>query len=135
MMPYLTFSEFDELTGKATDVTEEEFNKLLPKSSDVLDNATSYFYCKNDIGEDMPWRAKQFKKALCAQIQYFKSMGGTSFEEINSTPQTFSAGRTSVSNASRYNSGGRNESKPMAEDVKIYLSGTGLLYAGIGVIE
>ena len=37
-----------------------------------------------------------------------------------------------VSNASRYNPGGKNEAKPLvAEDVYLYLAGTGLLYAGV----
>ena len=132
-MPYLSYSEFKELAPHI-EMEESEFNKLLPKASDVLDNLTSYFYVKNDIEQDNTWRVNQFKKALCAQIEYFNEVGSTTFESINNTPQTFSAGRTSVSNASRYNPSGKNESKQLvAEDVYIYLEGTGLLYAGVSV--
>lgn len=129
-MPYLTYDEFKEL-NKA-DVDEETFNKLFPKATALLNNVTNHFYVINDILLDNPWRVNQFKQALCAQIEYFNELGATTFESINKAPQTFSAGRTSVSNASRYNPGGNNESKSLvAEDVYIYLEGTGLLFAGV----
>ena len=131
-MAYLTYEEFKELTDK--DISEDQFNKLLPKASAILDSITSHFYQRVDMNQDNPWRVHKFKQALCAQIEYFHVLGATTFEEINNAPQTFSAGRTSVSNASRYNPSGANESKPLAaEDVFIYLEGTGLLYAGVSV--
>lgn len=131
-MSYLTYEEFKELNG--ADLDEPTFKKLLPKASAVLDNVTSHFYVRNDMENDNPWRVQQFKKALSAQIEYFHELGATTFESINNAPQSFSAGRTSVSNASRYNPSGKNESKPLvAEDVYIFLEGTGLLYAGVGV--
>ncbi|GIN08667.1 hypothetical protein J1TS1_28120 [Shouchella clausii] len=133
-MPYLTFEEFESLTEKTTGIEEEEFKNLLPKASAILDNVTSHFYHRRDIEKDNKWRVRQFKLGLCAQIEYFHVLGSTTFEEINNAPQTFQAGRTSVSNASRYNPSGANESKPLvAEDVFIYLEGTGLLYAGVAV--
>lgn len=131
-MPYLTYEEFQDLSD--TEIEESKFNKLNKKASAVLDNITSFFYVKNDINKDNEWRVNQFKQALCAQIEYFEEVGATNFESINNAPQTFSAGRTSVSNASRYNPSGANESKPLvAEDVFIYLEGTGLLFTGVGV--
>lgn len=131
-MAYLTFAEFEDLNQ--SDLEETQFKKLLPKASAILDNITNHFYRRCDIEKDNSWRVHQFKQALCAQIEYFNVLGATTFEEINNSPQTFSAGRTSVSNASRYNPSGSNESKPLiAEDVFVYLDGTGLLYAGIGV--
>lgn len=131
-MPYLSFEEFEELTERTTDIKEVEFKKLLPKASAILDNVTSHFYHRCDINKDNAWRIRQFKLGLCSQIEYFNALGATTFEEINNAPQTFQAGRTSVSNASRYNPSGANESKPLvAEDVFIYLEGTGLLYSGV----
>lgn len=133
-MAYLTYAEFQDLSK--SDLEESKFDKLLPKSSAVLDNITSHFYQRCDIEKDNSWRVRQFKLALCAQIEYFHGLGATTFESINNSPQSFSAGRTSVSNTSRFNSGGANESKSlMAEDVLLYLEGTGLLYSGIGVIS
>lgn len=132
-MAYLTYSEFKELS--TIDLEEAEFDKLIKKASAVLDNVTSYFYVKNDIKKDNAWRAIQFKHALCAQIEYFNELDATTFESINKAPQSFSAGRTSVSNVSRYKSNGENEGKSLvAEDVYIYLQGTGLLYTGVGVL-
>lgn len=131
-MHYITYTEFEVLTEGTFEITKEEFTQLLPKSSAVLDSATSYFYKRNNLEKDHYWRRNQFKLALCTQIQYFHSLGATTFEEINNTPQTFQAGRTSVSNASRYNPNGANESKPLlSKDVYVYLDGTGLLYSGV----
>lgn len=129
-MPYLTYEEFQILNQ--ADLDDVQFKKLLSKSSAVLDNITSHFYQRHDIEKDNSWRVRQFKLALCAQIEYFHGLGATTFESINNSPQSFSAGRTSVSNTSRFNSGGANESKSlMAEDVFLYLEGTGLLYSGV----
>lgn len=131
-MPYLTYEEF--LLLSQHELEKEKFEKLLPKATAVIDNVTSHFYARYIMATDNSWRVRQFKLALCAQIEYFDHLGATTFEQINNTPQTFSAGRTSVSNASRYNPSGANESKPLvAEDVFIYLDGTGLLYSGVGV--
>src|SRR5699024_3888888 len=110
-MSYLTHEEFEELLK--LDIDKEEFEKLLPKASAILDNITNHFYVKNDITKDNLWRVSKFKQALCAQVEYFNELGATTFESINSTPQTFTAGRTSITNASRYNRVGSNEIKPL----------------------
>lgn len=129
--PYLTYEEFEQLTG-AGNITEEKFNSLLPDSTAQLHNVTNHYYRFSDIDKDNPWRREQFKRAIASQIKYFDILGATTYEQINSSPQSFSAGRTSVSNASRYNPSGENESKPLvAEDVYIHLEGTGLLYSGV----
>ncbi|MCM3324243.1 hypothetical protein [Cytobacillus kochii] len=129
-MTYLNFEEFKELSNR--DIDESNFKKLLPKASAVIDNVTSHFYQRINIEKDNTWRVNKFKQALCTQIEYFHVLGATTFEEINNAPQTFQAGRTSVSNASRYNPSGANESKPLiSEDVYIYLEGTGLLFSGV----
>ena len=131
-MPYLTYEEYQSFGF--TELEEAEFNRLLPKASDVIDNVTSHFYKFHNFEEDAPFRREQFKKAVGAQIEYFHEVGATTFEGINKSPQTFQAGRTSVSNTSRYNPSGTNERKPLvAEEVYMYLEGTGLLYRGIGV--
>jgi hypothetical protein len=131
-MPYLTYQEFKDLSQ--SDIEETAFNSLIKKAGAILNNVTSFFYVKNDITKDNKWRVNQFKQALCAQIEYFNEVGSTTFEGINNAPQSFSAGRTSVSNTSRFNSSGANESKSLvAEDVYILLEGTGLLFAGVAV--
>jgi len=129
-MPYLTYEEYINLGFPEID--EQEFNRLLSKASDVVDSVTRSFYKFNDIEQDVPFRREQFKKAVAAQIEYFHEVGATTFEGINKGPQTFSAGRTTVTNASRYNPSGKNETKPLiAEEVFFYLRDTGLLYRGL----
>lgn len=132
-MSYLTFEEFKSLTGKP-DEFKEVFDKYLLKATAVIDNVTEHFYQKNNIEDDpIEFRVKNFKLALCAQIIYFSEVGSDTYESINNAPQSFSAGRTSVSNSSRYNPSGQNESKSIvADDIYIYLEGTGLLYRGRG---
>src|SRR5690625_788917 len=132
-MPYLSFAEFKDLAPQI-DIEESEFNSLLRKASAVLNNITSYFYVKNDMEKDNSWRVKQFKKALCAQIEYFHEVGSTTSEGINSAPRSFTAGRTTVTNDSRYKTSGENETKSLiSDDVFIYLDGTGLLFTGVSV--
>ncbi|WP_438310807.1 hypothetical protein [Sporosarcina sp. FA9] len=131
-MPYLTYSEY--VSFLFTEVDESEFDRLLNRASDVLNSVTGDFYQLNILETDFPYRRDKFKKAVACQIEYFKVLGATTFEEINSSPQSFSAGRTSVSNSSRYNPGGANESKSLvAEEVLIHLGRTGLLYRGVSV--
>lgn len=131
-MPYLTYEEFKKLTVKE-DISDKDFEKFLPKSSAVLDSVTNNFYQFNDITDDrIAFRADRFKLALCSQICYFHEVGADTFEGINKAPQSVSIGSTSISNGSRYGSGGQAESKSIvAEDIFIYLEGTGLLHRGV----
>ncbi|MDT2836261.1 hypothetical protein P7H50_05065 [Enterococcus durans] len=133
-MPYINFEEFKDLTGKTEDF-ESTFRRYLTKASAVLDNITNRFYQLNEIKDDpIGFRVKQFKLALCSQIIYFDEVGADTYESINNAPQSFSAGRTSISNASRYNPSGENESKSLvSEDIYIYLEGTGLLHRGVSL--
>ena len=133
-MAYLTYEEFKTLTGKSEEVfPKESFDKWLPKASAILDSVTSNFYQFHDIKTDpFLFRANRFKLALCSQICYFQEVGADTFEGINKAPQSVGIGSTSISNGSRYSSGGQAESKNLeAEDLYIYLSGTGLLYRGV----
>lgn len=133
-MAYLTYEEFKALTGKDEEAfPKESFDKWLPKASAVLDSVTSNFYVFNDIVTDpFLFRANRFKLALCSQICYFQEVGADTFEGINKAPQSVGIGSTSISNGSRYSSGGQAESKNLeAEDLYVYLSGTGLLYRGV----
>ena len=130
-MAYLTLEEFKEF-GLNDEITEEKFLKLLPRASSILDVQTNNFYVFNDLDGDIEYRVNRFKQALSAQIQYFVETGATSHYQLNKSPQSFSAGRTSVTNSSSYNPRGQNESMPLvAEEVYLILEGTGLLYRGV----
>lgn len=121
-------------------LTEEEINKVIPsgtaddKKNDyievaeaVLDNVTQNFYQFNNIETDHDFRRSQFKKALLAQIKYFVNLGTSNFDQISSMPESFSVGRTSITNGSSEGGVGRSY---VASDVNMYLEGTGLLYRG-----
>lgn len=129
-MPYLTYDEYIELGFP--EIGETEFNRLLPKASDVVDSVTRSFYKFNDMENDVPFRREQFKKAVAAQIQYFHDMGGTSSHELNEA-QTVTIGRTTVSTSNRNSSQEEQKNKLISDDVFMYLRYTGLLYRGVAM--
>jgi|SRR5690625_1587646 len=131
-MPYLTYEEYQELGFN--EIEEDQFNKLLPKASDVVDSVTRSFYKFNDIDKDVEFRRNRFKKALAVQIQFFYDMGATTSYDID-TPASIQIGRTSISATGR-SAGSANSNKKtdiICDDALMYLRDTGLLYAGIGV--
>ena len=129
-MPYLTYKEYNQL-GFA-DMEETEFNKLLPKASDVLDSVTRFFYRKNDLESDVPIRKEQFKKAVAAQVEYFHETGATTSYGMNE-PSTVTIGRTTLSVGSK-SSQIAPSNDLISKDVYLYLKETGLLYRRIGVV-
>lgn len=132
-MAYLTFEEYGEF--KYTEMTEEEFNRLIGKASDFMDSQTRNFYQFKDIELDVPFRRTKFKQAVALQVEYMFQSDATSSYDVN-TPQAWSIGRTNVSEASRYSNTGRNEAPSiLSDDALLALSGTGLLYRGLGGIN
>ena len=129
-MSYLTYQEYIDFGF--TEIDEQEFNRLLPKASDVVDGVTRSFYKFNDINDDVPFRREQFKKAIASQIQYFHDMGGTSSHELNEA-QTVTIGRTTISTNSRNSSQEKQKNKLISDDVFMYLRHTGLLYRGVAM--
>lgn len=127
-MPYLTYEEYLEMGF--VELEKSEFDRLLKRASDVIDGITRHFYRYNDLDDDVPFRREMFKKAIAAQIQYFHDKGGTMNHEIVS-PLTVNIGRTSVLMGEKNQ---QSENKIISVDALRYLSGTGLLYCGIGVI-
>lgn len=128
-MAYLTFEEYKKIGYE--DLTDEEFSSLITKASDFIDIQTRDFYRKNDLEADIEYRKNKFKKAVALQVEYMYQSGSTSTHEVN-TPQSWSIGRTSVSEASRYSNTGKNETPSIiCDDAIAILSGTGLLYRGV----
>lgn len=127
-MSYLTYAEYDKFGYEK--LTNEEFNKFVSKACDFMDIQTRDFYQKNDLETDVTYRKSKFKKAVALQIEYMCQSDSTTTYEIN-TPQSWSIGRTSASEASRYSNTGKNEAPSIiSEDAIAMLSGTGLLYRG-----
>lgn len=126
-MPYLTYEEYNDFGF--SEITEDEFNKLIKKSSAVLDTVTRFYYKNNDLESDFPFRKEQFKLAVATQIEYFHDLGATSSHGINS-PLNFQIGRTQVSTGAANQ---KESNKLISKDVYMYLAGTGLLYRGVAV--
>lgn len=128
-MAYLTYQEYTDFGF--TEIDEEEFNRLLPKASDVIDGITRSFYRFNDMEKDVSWRREQFKKAVAAQIEYFYEMGATNTHGLNE-PASVTIGRTTVN--IRNNAQKDTQNGLICPDVFLYLKDTGLLYAGVKVV-
>ena len=128
-MTYLSYMEYEALGMNS--LTASEFNEIIGKACFVLDSQTRDFYQFTDLESDMPYRKQKFKLAVALQVEYMHQSGATSTYEAN-TPQSWSIGRTSVSEASRYSNTGRNETPTIVcEDAILALSGTGLLFRGV----
>ena len=128
-MAYLTFIEYKELGY--TSLEEDDFNSLIAKASTFIDSQTRDFYHFNDLETDIEYRKTKFKKAVALQVEYMHQSGATSTYEAN-TPQSWSVGRTSVSESSRYSNTGSNETPTIVcDDAILALSGLGLLFRGV----
>lgn len=131
-MEYLSYEEFKSIGG-SDEVTESDFNKLLPVASSLLDIYTNNFYHFNDLETDaFQFRKLRFKQALAAQIGHFKEAGSTTAFGIDNRPSSFTVGRTRVD----YGGGGtsadsKGSSESFSQESFLLLEGTGLLYRGV----
>lgn len=131
-MAYLTYEEYNQFG--CTNFPEDEFDKLITKASGYIDSQTRDFYQFNNLEEDIAYRRDKFKKAVAFQIEYMYLSGASSAYEAN-TPQSWSIGRTSVSESYKNSNAGRSEAPSIiSEDAILALSGSGLLYRGLGVM-
>ena len=130
-MAYLTYEEYTSFGYE--DISNDDFDKLIEKAGDFLDVETRSFYQINPIDEDLSaFRREKFKKSVPLQVEYMYQTGANSTAEINS-PQSWSLDGISVTEASRYSNTGKNEAPSIvSEDAVRMLSGTGLLYRGVG---
>lgn len=131
-MAYLNWFEYEKFGCE--EIPEHEFIKLVGKASGYIDSLTRDFYHFNDLEEDIAFRRDKFKKAVALQVEYMHLSGFANSYEANAS-QTWSIGRTSVSEASKNSNTGRSEATSIiSEDAILALSGTGLLYRGLGVM-
>lgn len=128
-MAYLTYEEYTSFGYE--DVDAEEFKKLVEKAGDFMDLQTRNFYQINPIDEDPSnFRRTKFKKAVALQIDYMHQVGATTASEMSS-PQSWSVDGMSVSTGG-FGADGNTGVSIISEDAIWALSGTGLLYRGLG---
>lgn len=128
-MAYLTQAEYDVFN--LAEVEGLEFDRLEKRASAYLDTQTRNYYQFHDLEQDIAFRRDKFKLAVALQIEYMVQANATTSYDIN-TPQSWTIGRTSVSESSRYSNTGKNEAPSIiCEDAILALSGTGLLGRGL----
>ena len=125
-MPYLTYQEYIDYGFDV--IPDDEFNRLLPRASDLIDSITRSFYRFNEIIDDVEFRRVQFKKAVGSQIQHFNEVGASSHYGMRD-PQSVTIGRTSMSNGSSNSQ--KVEVSLVSNGAINYLVDTGLLYRGL----
>lgn len=118
----------------------KNFDQLAELASEYLDEQTRDFYQDNDLTSDLwPLRASKFKRAVIRQIAYMIDSGITTTEQAIHQPTSASKtiGRTTVSkswNNSQSSTDGQQRSV-ISSDALAALSGTGLLYRGVGYVR
>ena len=129
-MPKLTYSEYQNLGGKAP---QEEFDRLLVRAEHLLDVTSRRFYTSQEqFDADHEWRKASVKACLTFQIDYYHESGGDSYASINDGPATITLGRTSISNGGKNGGGAESIKRPLlCQDSLMALQGTGLLYRGV----
>ena len=123
-MPYMDQTYYtDTYKGEVVSVSDSDFPIFEQRASELIDNITMQRVAINGLDSYIPFIQEQFKKAVCAQIEYINSNG---IEIVNSygEEQSASLGKFSYSG----NSGGDQSISPMAIN---YLEITGLLYRGL----
>lgn len=140
-MAYLTRDEYLEQAHATEASLPDNFDDILDRASDYLDQITSDYYVYHDLESDrFTLRATRFKRALVRQIQYMINAGVTSQDDFERQATSISQtiGKTAISR--NYSSNGTTASGETANsiisaDTLSALRGTGLLNGGIGYVQ
>lgn len=126
----LTYEEYESISVNPVDAIK--FDALSTRAIQIIDIYTRYYYSFVAFETDHDWRKAQVKAAIAFQVDYFSEMGKTSYEGINSAPQSVSLGRTSITQSSSRASESSVNKSMLAYEAQLALSGTGLLARGVG---
>lgn len=98
-MAYLTFNEY---LSFSTTVTKEQFNALEQQVEYAIDDATNDYYQLNSLTDDRNQRrARDFKRAVAEQINYFAFIGSTkSYEQESEDFKSVKIGRLELNPSS-----------------------------------
>ncbi|PAD67026.1 hypothetical protein CHH83_20885 [Bacillus sp. 7586-K] len=124
-MPYIDYTYYtDEFKGTA--ISQEQFDRLVVRASDLIDINTSYVLHGVDFTQFAQFIQDQVKKATAAQVEYMVMQGGETSVHGGS-PSSVNIGNFS------YQKGEGNEQQTMSPMTFDYLRPTGLLYRGVSV--
>mgnify|MGYP000869323556 CR=1 FL=1 len=123
-MPYVDYLYYTE-TYKGVSVDETDFPTLEIRASEIIDELTMHKVKQGSLDTYSPFIQEQFKKAMCAQIEYIDSIGGV--DVLDEQPmQSMALGKFNYSGQNT-NTGNSN----VSPRVKSLLFPTGLLYRGL----
>lgn len=131
-MPYID-ENFYRDAYKGEPVDSADFPKLLSAAEMIVEEMTM-FRLNAETFESMPEIVREkIRLAVCAQIEYLESNGGSDFLNEADVLQSASLGKFSYSKASETtDSGGSSRTDSYAPLAWRYLVSTGLLYRGGG---
>jgi hypothetical protein len=124
-MPYVDYAFYTQ-TFKGTSITQEQFDSLAERASDVIDMVTSYILHGVEFTRFAQLIQTNVKKAVAAQIEYMNMQGGE-LSVHGGSPSSVNIGNFS------YQEGAGNEQQIVSPMVIQYLRPTGLLYKGVSV--
>ena len=129
-MSKLAYDKYMEMSARQ--ISEAEFEDLVSSAEHIISVVTDRYYEWNPFDEEVEWKREAYLRAIVEQVDYFSEAGATSYEAINSQPQSISIGRTSISKGSRTSSTGKEEKKSLLSyGSQLALYGTGLMYRGV----
>jgi hypothetical protein len=122
---YVDQGYYDD-TYHGRSINADDFTEYEQRASEIIDGLTQYRVAQSDSGlaDFDAFTQAQFKKAVCAQIEYIDANGGSELF----TGDNMASASLGKFNYSSGSSGGTNLYAPMA---KIFLYPTGLLYRGL----
>ena len=108
----------------------DQLDKYIERASDAIDMATNYILKGVQFEQLAQFLQDQVKKAVAAQVEYYVVMGGDA--EVNAGQSNIGSVQIGSFSYSNDQSSKRSFISPNAMN---YLSATGLLFNGIGVVQ
>lgn len=124
-MLYIDF-QFYTNEFKGVSLSEDAFNSLVGRASDIIDQVTNYKIEQIGFDNLYPTFQQRVKKATVAQVEFMHVNGGVI------AMQSSDASNVSIGKFS-YSTGVSDKvmAKSISDSAIAYLNGTGLLYRGV----
>lgn len=129
-MAYVTVEYYRDVYKGLAVADTNLLERLIARSSDIIDQATGYKLVKKPTWLDNAFVAEQVKKATCAQVEFMALYGETSSATMIETP-VMQVGKFRYGLLRGGKSEGGEKDGRAAQGAIAYLKPTGLLYSGI----
>lgn len=123
----------DQFNG--TDVPEKAWARYERVAEDLIKDLCNGYFDNHDLADLKPVAQERVKRAICAQIEWFQDLGGTTINEQQASqqlPQSVSVGNFTLNTGSGQTKSTTPGSSRFDPRVTRYLWPTGLLYRGVG---